>query len=215
MLLNPDDTVLFLGDSITDCGHLDAVCNGEGLGRGYVAMIAARLNARFPDWNLRFINHGISGHRVYDMEKRLVEPDIAALRPGLVSMLIGINDTWRRYDSNLVSPVEEFRAALRRTLNALAKRGVERVLILEPFLLPVPEDRRAWREDLDPRIHAVRDCAVEAGAAFIALDGRFAEASARRPAPFWLPDGVHPSAAGHALIADAWLERVLQDDPAR
>ena len=208
MRLQPDDTVLFLGDSITDCGHRDAANNGEGLGRGYAALVAARLNARYPEWNLRFINHGISGHRVYDLEKRLSEPGIAEVRPTFVSILIGVNDTWRRYDSNLPSPIEDFRAALHRVLKTVAERGVSRILLLEPFLLPVPEERRAWRADLDPRIQVVRDCAVEAGAAFVALDGRFAEAAARRPAAFWLPDGVHPSAAGHALIADAWLERV-------
>ncbi len=210
MLIQPHDTVLFLGDSITDCDHLERGYNGEGLGRGYVAMIAARLNARFPEWNLRFINHGISGHRIYDLEKRLAEPEIAALRPNLVSILIGINDTWRRYDRKIASPIEDFRAALRRSLKTLGERGVQRFLVLEPFLLPVPEDRRAWREDLDPRIQAVRDCAAEVGAAYVALDGRFAEAATRRPAAFWLPDGVHPSAAGHMLIAEAWLQRALE-----
>lgn len=210
MLIQPNDTILFLGDSITDCSHLDPGYNGEGLGRGYVFMVAARLNALFPDWNLRFVNHGISGHRVYDLENRLALPEVAAVRANVASVLIGINDTWRRYDSSLRSPIADFQAALRRSLRILRDRGVRQLIVLEPFLLPVPEDRRAWREDLDPRIQAVRECAVEAGAAFIALDGRFAEAAARRPAAFWLPDGVHPSAAGHALIAEAWLERALE-----
>lgn len=210
MLIQPNDTILFLGDSITDCSHLDPAYNGEGLGRGYVYMVAARLNALFPDWNLRFVNHGISGHRVYDLENRLALPEVAAVRANVASILIGINDTWRRYDSNLRSPIPDFQAALRRSLCTLRERGLRQLIVLEPFLLPVPEDRRAWREDLDPRIQAVRECAVEAGAAFIALDGRFAEAAARRPAAFWLPDGVHPSAAGHALIAEAWLERALE-----
>jgi lysophospholipase L1-like esterase len=72
----------------------------------------------------------------------------------------------------------------------------------------VPEDRKQWREDLDPKIQAVRELAREFGALLVPLDGLFAQASMRAPAGFWAPDGVHPSPAGHALIAKAWLETV-------
>ena len=80
-----------------------------------------------------------------------------------------------------------------------------RLVLMEPFLLPVPADRRGWREDLDPKITIVRDLAVEFGADLIPLDGQFAAAATRAPAAFWLHDGVHPTSPGHALIADAWL----------
>jgi lysophospholipase L1-like esterase len=82
-------------------------------------------------------------------------------------------------------------------------------VLLEPFLLPVPEDRRAWREDLDPKINAIRDLAREFEATYVPLDGIFAAASTRREASFWLPDGVHPSPSGHALIAESWIEAVI------
>lgn|GEM_PF-5795076 len=36
-----------------------------------------------------------------------------------------------------------------------------------------------------------------------ARDAMFAEAAGRREAGYWAPDGVHPSPAGHALIAQA------------
>lgn len=102
----------------------------------------------------------------------------------------------------------EFSASYRRILKALREAGNPRVILCEPFLLPVPDDRRAWREDLDPRRAAVRELAGECGVAFLPLDELFARAAARGPAGFWLPDGVHPSAAGHGLIARAWLDLV-------
>jgi lysophospholipase L1-like esterase len=80
--------------------------------------------------------------------------------------------------------------------------------MLEPFVLPVPEDRIAWREDLNPKIDIVRKLAREYGAQLVPLDGLFAQASMSAPSSFWAPDGVHPSAAGHALIAKAWLKTV-------
>ncbi|MNI85471.1 hypothetical protein D3C73_1424700 [compost metagenome] len=81
-----------------------------------------------------------------------------------------------------------------------------KLIMMEPFVLPVPEDRKLWRTDLDPKIHVVRQLAREFGAVLVPLDGLFAEASTKADPAFWTPDGVHPSPAGHALIAEAWLK---------
>ncbi len=201
--LNSDDTILFYGDSITDCGRDRA--NPANLGGGYVNQINARLGLACATPTLRVINQGCSGHRIYDLEARL-ETDLLAHKPSIVTFLIGINDVWRRYDNNLVSVAEEFAASYRRILTRIRNELNPQFVLMEPFLLPVPEDRRKWREDLDPKITIVRDLAIEFDADLIPLDGAFAAASCRAPASFWLPDGVHPSPAGHALIADAWLE---------
>lgn len=201
--LKPNDTLLFFGDSITDCGR-DRT-KPESLGGGYVNQIHARLGHIIASPPLRVINQGCSGHRIYDLEARL-ESDLLAYKPTVVTFLIGINDVWRRYDSKLISAADEFAASYRRVLTRIRGEINPRLVLMEPFLLPVPADRRAWREDLDPKITIVRDVAVEFGADLIPLDGQFAAAATRAPAPYWLPDGVHPSPAGHALITDAWLK---------
>lgn len=208
-MISPHDHLLFFGDSITDCGRSREAAPGDsgGWGNGYVYQLAARLGADLADYELTFSNKGISGNRIYDLEKRL-ESDVVSLKPNLVSILIGINDTWRRYDSGVVSPTNEFAASYRRILEKLASAEME-IVLLEPFLLPVPDDRRAWREDLDPKIHIIRDLAREFEAIYVPLDGIFAAASTRREMGFWLPDGVHPSPSGHALIAEAWLSAVI------
>lgn len=201
--LQPNDTVLFYGDSITDCGRERGRL--DSLGGGYVNQINARLGLALASPALRVINQGISGNRIYDLEARL-EADLIAHRPAVVTFLIGINDVWRRFDRNLVSPAADFEAAYRRVLTRIRDELKPRLVLMEPFLLPVPEDRRAWREDLDPKIAIVRDLAVGFGADLLPLDGMFTAAAARAPAAYWLPDGVHPSPAGHALIAEAWLK---------
>ncbi|MBM7581743.1 lysophospholipase L1-like esterase [Caldicoprobacter guelmensis] len=204
-LIEDGAVVLFQGDSITDCGRSRS--DDGDLGNGYASMIAAWFNAVYPEKRVRFINRGISGNRVRDLVERW-QRDCIDLNPSWVSILIGINDCWRRYDSNDPTPVEVFAAGYRRILTEVCEKLHAKIIICEPFVLPVPEDRKMWREDLDPKIHVVRELAREFGALYVPLDGIFASAAAKREPEFWAPDGVHPSRAGHALIARAWLQTV-------
>ena len=60
---------------------------------------------------------------------------------------------------------DHYRAILEKT-----RRLGAGIILIEPFLLPVPADRRGWRVDLDPKIQAVRDLAREF-AACLRADG--------------------------------------------
>jgi len=203
MLIDINDRILFTGDSITDCGRVRE--DAQHLGFGYTALTAAHLQARLAAPQLKIFNRGISGNRVCDLLGR-VEADLLELKPTVVSILIGINDTWRRYDSKSITEAKAFERDYRALLEKIAKNLKARVVLLEPFLLHVPEDRYAWREDLNPKIDVTRKLAVEFGAELLPLDGLFAQAATQAPADYWAADGVHPSAAGHALIAETWLE---------
>lgn len=203
-LFSEGATVLFQGDSITDAGR--SRDNDVELGRGYANMVAAWYSAFCPEDKVRFLNRAISGNRVVDLQTRW-EADCLALKPDCVSILIGINDTWRRYDRNDPTSAEAYAEGYRTILQQTRDIGAT-ILILEPFVLPYPADRVQWREDLDPKIAVARQLAREFGAVYIPLDGIFAAAACRREPAFWAPDGVHPSQAGHALIAKTWLETV-------
>ena len=205
-MIEPQDHILFFGDSITDAGRDRDAKAGDpnGWGAGYAYQIAAYLSAQDPADELVFTNKGNGGNRIYDLEKRL-KTDVLDEEPDIVSILIGINDVWRRYDSGVISEHDKFEASYRNVLKKISKDGA-RLVLLEPFLLPVPEDRRAWREDLNPKIDIVRDLAREFEATLVPLDGIFAAASTKREPAFWAHDGVHPTPAGHALIARAWID---------
>ena len=142
-----------------------------------------------------------------DLKARWKE-DCLDIEPDWVSILIGINDCWRRYDRNDPTSVEDFENGYRDILTRTANETNARLILCEPFVLPVPEDRKAWREDLDPKIHVVRQLAREFNAIYIPLDGIFAAASVKREPAFWAADGVHPTSAGHALIAMEWLKAI-------
>jgi len=204
-IIERDAVVLFQGDSITDAGREQL--DPQHLGVGYAMMAAGWFGALYPERRVTFLNRGIGGNRADDLEQRW-EADCLALEPTWVSIMIGINDTWRAFDSQDPTSIESYETSYRNILTATRGRLSARLILMEPFLLPVPEDRLAWRADLDPRIDVVRSLAVEFDAVLVPLDGIFAAATERREPAYWAPDGVHPTTAGHALIAQSWLRAV-------
>jgi len=82
------ETIVFAGDSITDCGR-----RGEyaPLGNGYVHMFNCLILAKYPERRIRVVNVGIGGNTVLDLRNRW-EDDVLSLEPDWVSVLIGIND---------------------------------------------------------------------------------------------------------------------------
>lgn len=204
MIFQTHQTVLFQGDSITDAGRNRE--DAGGLGGGYAMMAASLVQALYPELGLQFFNRGISGNRAVDLAGRW-QSDCLDLEPDWVSILIGVNDCWRRFDAQDPTPVEVFEKHYRSILARSQDRGIG-IILCEPFLLPCPPDREAWREDLDPKIHCVRKLAREFSAILVPFDGLFASRATVQPPAFWAADGVHPSLPGHALMADAWIQAV-------
>ncbi|MFF2807004.1 GDSL-type esterase/lipase family protein [Streptomyces sp. NPDC058000] len=215
--LRPGTTVMFTGDSITDSRRLESE---DGLGFGYPLRVAGEWGLRHPDRPVTWLNTGIVGHKVRDLEARW-RADVLDGCPDVVSILVGVNDMgWHTLDPDgSVISAEDFAAGYARLLAPLAEAGAELILI-EPFLLPISgsvkardahvdvEVRKEWRADLDPKIQVVRELARAYGAHLLAADGMFAELAAVTGPEYWAADGVHPTPAGHAALAAAWLRLV-------
>ncbi|MFC7622127.1 SGNH/GDSL hydrolase family protein [Microlunatus sp. GCM10028923] len=189
--------VVLVGDSVTDCGR-DREDDGS-LGHGWVSVVGAEL----PD--VTVINRGISGNRVRDLVARW-DADVLAAGPDTVGIMIGINDTWRRYDRDDATSTEAFAADYQTLLDRTSAAGVGRVILLEPVLTPVSDPQWDWREDLDPKISAVRRLAQRHGLELVPTDAVMNATAATRPLGELAGDGVHPSEAGHRVIADAFLQ---------
>jgi lysophospholipase L1-like esterase len=192
------NVTVFIGDSVTDCGRLIEPPYGDG----YVYNIAnsGRLKGEI-------INVGTSGHRLIDLENRW-EVDVLAHKPTLVSVAIGINDMWRRYDDNDPTSTEDFEDRYRRVLKATKAHGNPELVLCEPFLLSVREEMNTWREDLDPKIAVVHTMAAEFGATVVRFDQRFSDVAQEMSMLELADDGVHPSKLGHQIMADLWLHTV-------
>jgi acyl-CoA thioesterase-1 len=194
-------TVLFIGDSVTDCGRRDDA--DRNLGHGYVRLIDEAFAAGGTP--VTIVNRGISGNRVRDLKARW-QKDAVDLAPILVSVLIGINDTWRRYSENDPTSVDDFEADYRAILSALPPRDETVLVLVEPFLLPVTAEKAKWRVDLDPKIAVVHALAAEFGAVLVKADS-YLNGLDDEPTEI-AADGVHPTDYGHELLAKLWLDTI-------
>ena len=197
-----NDLILFTGDSITDCGRNRN--DPASLGTGYVHMLTEHLDFEHAELGLRFRNTGVSGDRACDLVTRWGR-DCINLQPDWVSILIGVNDMWRRYKYNEPTPDDLFEAECRELLDRVKQETTARIILCSPFLLHVDESVVRMREDLDPKIQILKILAGEFGAVWIDFDAAFVAAQQRHIPSYWAEDGVHPTAAGHALMAETWM----------
>ena len=211
----PDGVVLFQGDSITDAGRnreAQLANDARSFGNGYALMTGASLLEQFPDKQLSIYNRGISGNKVYQLAERW-QADCLDLKPAVLSILIGVNDYWHKRNGNYDGTVEvyknDFRALLKRTKEALPN---VQLVICEPFSVDGGSAiGEGWQDEFTPYREAARRISDEFNTLWVPYHTLFKEALNHAPAPYWCPDGVHPSMAGAQLMAQAWLKVVLAE----
>ncbi len=195
-------TILFQGDSITDAGR--SRTSDELLGNGYPFHVRNVLESNHPELKVKILNRGIGGNRAVDLLNRWDE-DCLLLKPDYVSILIGVNDTWRRYDRNDPTGSDVFKDRLKAIIEKTLDGTCTKIILLNPFLLDVNENITAMREDLRFKQDAVASLAKEYNTKFLDLDKIFAQAAKEHTPAFYAEDGVHPTQVGHLLIAKEWL----------
>lgn len=210
--LDKGAVVLFQGDSITDAGRekTNQKANSSySFGSGYALLTASTLLNQHPSKELIIYNRGISGNKVFQLADRW-QQDCLELKPSLLSILIGVNDFWHKLDGKYDGTVEvyenDYRKLLQDTLKALPE---VKLVICEPFAVvggSAVNDQ--WPAAFDGYRAAARKIADEFNATFIPFQTIFDEAQKHAPGKYWAADGVHPSMAGAALMAEAWLKAV-------
>lgn len=190
-------TLVFAGDSITDSGRDRD--DAASLGDGYVSLIARAV----ADRGETVVNKGISGNRAVDLDARW--DDILAAGPDVLTVYIGVNDMWRRFDRDDPTSAEDFEATVAGLLEASRAAGIERIYLIEPFFVPVRDDQVSWLDDLNPKRDAVRRLADRFDATLVELHDTVTAAAAEHGAAAIVPDGVHPTPQGSEIIAGAWL----------
>lgn len=199
--------ILFQGDSITDCGRSrDVLPPNIGLGQGYAQMITGRLLCDNPAKKIEVLNRGISGNRVVDLYARW-KIDALNLKPNILSILVGVNDTWHEFGSQNGVEVpryeEIYRMLLKWTNKELPKTNI---ILCEPFVLQCGAVGKDWVPEINARRKVVVKLAKEFNTIFVPLQAAFDKAAKQAPAEYWLADGVHPTYAGHTLITDMWIK---------
>ena len=204
LLFQSGEKVLFIGDSITDCGRRDA---HAPLGHGYVRKITELITAKYPERQITYVNKGIGGDIVEGLESRW-DIDVINEKPEWLSVKIGINNASRQYGEGVSTadylPIWE--ACYRRILTrAKAELGAS-LFLFEIFY--VAEDVDMPRPlDVDAYNASIHRLAEEFDARLIPTSTAFESAVAVRPGALWTTqDGVHPNAEGHTLMALEFLK---------
>jgi lysophospholipase L1-like esterase len=202
--LKSNQTILFIGDSITDASRLEAAY--RPFGYGYVHFVAYQLKANYPEYNLNIINTGISGDTIRDLDYRW-EKDCLNHKPDILSVLIGINDVFRQYTDRLDEAVllDEYQLTYKRLLSLVKEKNNCRLILVEPFMFCDDKANPAYRA-LQQYIHAVRALAEEFGAVLVPLQELINKKIRKVPPEKFSDDMVHPYVWAHAWIAQQWLE---------
>jgi lysophospholipase L1-like esterase len=208
--LRAHDVVLFQGDSITDGGRQRTGSDyNHIMGQDYGYILAAQIGAVSPERELVFVNRGISGNRVPDLEERW-QQDTIALHPQLLSILIGVNDQISTGDRAVTS--EQYEAGYDKLLaETVAALPGTKIVLCQPFLLPVGKRKADYDEqmvEMKKRQAAVDRLGAKYHLPVVHFQQVFDAALAKAPAEHWSWDGIHPTYAGHGLMATEWLKTV-------
>ena len=206
---NDGMTVLFQGDSVTDCGRDRSIASGmDCMGNGYPKIFAEIYNTLFPDNKVTFVNRGVSGDRTNNLLDRY-EKDFKAVNPDFISIMIGINNTWRNFDGHEdYCSAERFENEYEELLSKIkADMPDAKILIIEPFAFTAHPERNTWQEDLDGKRDAAKRLAFKYADWYIPMYEILTEASETEFDMYDLSaDGVHPESLGHSVIATEILK---------
>ena len=196
--------LLFQGDSITDAGRDRA--DYHNLGFGYALYASEMLKEAYPDVEFEFVNLGLSGNRTGQLFDRIT-PDCIEIKPDIVSVLIGINDVWHRYEYEFVpTRDEQIELNYRCVLDVIKESTNAKLLMLQPF---TEGDNQAFmRKDVDKMIKIVDSLAEKYADDYIRLDEIIHADEHYGDELYFTRDGVHPNEIGAQYIAKLYVDAI-------
>ncbi len=204
-----NDRIVFVGDSITDSNrNYEALpARWSSWGDGYVQVINSYTTAFYPELELMVVNQGVSGNRVRDLKKRW-QKDVLELAPDWVAVMVGVNDVCRHFDGVFYQEDQVSVAEFRETLSQLIAQTMQEtkgVFLLSAFLL-TEDPEEPMRKMLAEYNRQTAEVAEALGAVYVDVQKEMDRYLAVQSGYYLSIDRVHPSLAGHLLIAKAWLK---------
>ncbi|MFP3153491.1 SGNH/GDSL hydrolase family protein [Lachnospiraceae bacterium ZAX-1] len=211
LVIGKESKWVMIGDSITDCERARPYGEGlfAGIGTGYVALVDALLQVNDPDKKIRIINMGNSGDTVRELKARW-QKDVLDLKPDWTSILIGINDVWRQFDSPLQTESHVYVEEYKESLEYLVKTTLEQgscVLMITPYYME-PNTNDLMRKTMDMYGAAVKEIAHKYKLPVVDLQASFDQALTIGHGNRFAWDRVHPNMHGHMLIAKKILDQI-------
>jgi lysophospholipase L1-like esterase len=209
--IQPNSKLVMIGDSITDCERARPVGEGrlEALGKGYVHLVHSLLSAAIPEQRIRVVNMGIGGNTVRDLDARW-QTDVLDQQPDWLSIMIGINDVWRQFDSPLQTeihvPIEEYRATLTRLVSSTRPR-LQGLVVMTPFFIE-PNRADPMRAQMDRYGAVAREVASAHDVLLVDTQAAFDRVLVHLHPMTLAWDRVHPALTGHMVLARAFLNAI-------
>jgi lysophospholipase L1-like esterase len=211
MIIQPNSKLLMIGDSITDCERARPVGEGsvDALGKGYVSLVDGLLTASYPSSAIRLVNMGVSGNTVRDLHARW-HTDVLELEPEWLSICIGINDVWQHFHSPKQTEchvsLDEYAQTLDELLQ-ITRPYLNGLILITPYFIE-PNRSEPMRNMMDQYGIVVRQLAERYQAVFVDAQAAF-DAALKDLHPMVLAkDRVHPTQAGHMILARAFLKAI-------
>ena len=221
--------VLFIGDSITDGGWGNSGGSAKPsdkrnhwdlnhiYGHSYMMLCASHFESLYPEQEYKFFNRGISGDTLRGLVIRC-EKDIIALRPDVLSILIGTNDVneYLRQGAIGTFDLKAWESTYRALLDTVRKANPDVKLVLcTPFVARTGKIGQSSDFSLRDSLVAecagiVRQIATDYRATLVPFDTLFEQLLREHPVNkgrHWIWDGIHPTPAGHRRMADLWIEQ--------
>jgi lysophospholipase L1-like esterase len=206
LLIKSGQTVLFIGDSITDCGRRGSEWP---YGNGYVKQAVDLITARYPDRKIRFINKGIGGNTVIDLRNRWHD-DVLIHKPDWLTIKIGINDLHRTMGEPNLLPPKRYEELYREILDLTKKHTRAKLVLIDPFYISTDTGTASHRSRvlglLPGYLKVVQKLAREYGARHVRTHDLFQRQLRYKEPDHFCPEPVHPYFSGHIVIAHGLLE---------
>ena len=201
---NSANVILFLGDSITAAG-------------GYIDDLQAAILKKFPKLKAKFVNVGISGESMPGLMKRL-DGVLAANKPTLVFSTYGMNDGG--YNPLDAGKLKAYHDSIATLLAKVEKAGAPLILMTPtafdsltgaPLIVDAPPySFKHYFRGYDAVLTAYGNSVFTfKSPTQMVIDIQnplrvWAKTQRRTNPTFaWTAEGVHPTAAGHQVMADA------------
>lgn len=213
MLFKPNESVVFLGDSITDSNKsgVEGSYVWDVLGSGYVNMVNSYFLLYHPELNLRIINQGISGNRTTDLLHRL-DKDVISYKPNHVVLMIGVNDAWRQLDCPQIPDykltTEGYKQNVLEIIKRLQAENIH-VIVMSPFYLE-PNRSNALRSKVDAYNVVLKDITSSLGLMYIDLQKAFDELLEKVSIFTISGDRIHLNMAGNMFLRDQVIQHLIK-----
>ena len=196
--------ILFQGDSITDAGRDRR--NYHHLGAGYPKYAAELIRNAYPDVQFDFINLGIGGNRTDNLFDRL-SIDCIDMKPDIVSVLLGVNDVWHRYDwAKIATTDAQIELNYTCILERIKNETNAKIFMLQPYT--EGEKQAHMRADVERVKEIVNRLADKYADAYVKTDDIMHTDEHYGTPDYFTVDGVHPNVNGAKFIAGLYFDAI-------